>query len=131
MAYRLLIIPGENQALRALQGQLADEIEVRVFDTANDALWEAKIDPKRPANSLSEKEIKTMYDAILKVMRKGLEEGGASELSYVNALGQEGQYQKHFLAYAQDGKPCKRCGTTMEKYMLAGRGTYVCPKCQK
>lgn len=98
---------------------------------ANDALWEAKINPKRSAKSLSEKEIKTLYDAILMVLKKGLKYGGATELNYVNALGQEGQYQKHFLAYAQDGKPCKRCGTIMKKEFLGGRGTYYCPKCQR
>lgn len=45
MAYRLLIIPGENEALRALQGQMADDVEVQVLDTANDALWEVRNAP--------------------------------------------------------------------------------------
>src|SRR5689334_9202884 len=45
MAYRLLIVPGDNEALRALQGQLADDVEVRVLDTANDALWEVRNSP--------------------------------------------------------------------------------------
>src|SRR3954451_7079108 len=45
MAYRLLIIPGENEALRALPGHLAAEVEVRVLDTANDALWEVRNSP--------------------------------------------------------------------------------------
>jgi FixJ family two-component response regulator len=45
MAYRLLIIPGDNEALRALQGQLADDIEVQVLDSANDALWEVRNAP--------------------------------------------------------------------------------------
>ncbi len=45
MAYRLLIIPGENEALRALQGQMSDDVEVQVLDTANDALWEVRNAP--------------------------------------------------------------------------------------
>lgn len=45
MAYRLLIVPGDNEALRALQGQLADDIEVQVLDSANDALWEVRNSP--------------------------------------------------------------------------------------
>lgn len=45
MTYRLLIVPGDNEALRALQGQLADDVEVRVLDTANDALWEVRNSP--------------------------------------------------------------------------------------
>src|SRR5262245_56522977 len=45
MAYRLLIIPGDNADLRALSGQLAEDVEVRVLDTANDALWEVRNSP--------------------------------------------------------------------------------------
>jgi formamidopyrimidine-DNA glycosylase len=53
---------------------------------ANDGLWDAKIDPKRrKANTLSDKEIATLYASLEKVLKKGLETGGASELSYVNA----------------------------------------------
>ena len=98
---------------------------------ANDGLYDAKIDPRRKANTLSSEEIDRLYTSLIKVLQKGLEAGGASELSYVNALGQEGNYQKHFLVYAQDGKPCQRDGTIIEKIMLGGRGTYFCPKCQK
>jgi formamidopyrimidine-DNA glycosylase len=98
---------------------------------ANDGLWDAKIDPRRKANSLSDQDCKKLYASLEKVLKKGLETGGASELSYVNALGQEGEYQHHFLVYAQDGKLCKRDGTKIEKFMLGGRGTYYCPQCQK
>ena len=97
---------------------------------ANDALFEAKIDPRRKAKELSEAEIKKLYDAILKVLKKGLESGGASELSYVNVLGQEGGYQKHFLVYGREGERCKKCGGEIKKIKLGGRGTYFCPKCQ-
>jgi CheY-like chemotaxis protein len=45
MAYRLLVVPGDNDALRALPGQLAEDIEVRVLDSANDALWEVRNEP--------------------------------------------------------------------------------------
>ncbi len=45
MAYRLLVVPGDNAELRALPGQLANDVEVRVLDTANDALWEVRNSP--------------------------------------------------------------------------------------
>ncbi|OGY15466.1 MAG: DNA-formamidopyrimidine glycosylase [Candidatus Blackburnbacteria bacterium RIFCSPLOWO2_02_FULL_44_9] len=98
---------------------------------ANDGLFLAGIDPKRAAGSLTSKEVEDLYDALLTVLKRGLEYGGASELTYVNALGGEGEYQKHFLVYAQNGKPCKKCGTKIEKIKLGGRGTYFCPECQK
>jgi 23S rRNA pseudouridine1911/1915/1917 synthase len=45
MAYRLLIIPGDNADLRALSSQLAEDVEVQVLDSANDALWEVRNSP--------------------------------------------------------------------------------------
>ncbi len=97
---------------------------------ANDGLYDAKIDPRRKAHSLSDEEIGKLFTSLEKVLKKGIETGGASELSFVNALGQEGGYQKHFLVYGQEHKPCKRDGTPIKKIMLSGRGTYFCPTCQ-
>ncbi len=98
---------------------------------ANDALFDAKIDPRRKAKELSDGEIRNLYRSILKVLTLGLKNGGASELNYVNALGQEGKYQLHFLAYGRDGEKCTRCGSIIKKITLGGRGTYFCPACQK
>lgn len=98
---------------------------------ANDSLYLAKIDPRRPANSLSQEEVQVLYKAILTVLKKGLEEGGASELTFVNVLGEAGNYQNHSLVYGRQGQPCKKDGTKIIKFMLAGRGTYICPTCQK
>ncbi len=98
---------------------------------ANDALFDAGIYPMRKAKSLRPEEIKKLYNSILKVLKKGLESGGASELSFVNVLGVEGGYQEHFLVYGKEGEKCKRCGSEIKKIKLGGRGTYFCPKCQK
>lgn len=99
---------------------------------ANDALLLARIDPRRAAKGLSPREQSKLYDAILEVLKRGLKYGGATEMNFVNALGQEGGYQKYFLAYGQDGKPCpNKCGGTIKKIRIGGRGTYFCPNCQK
>jgi formamidopyrimidine-DNA glycosylase len=99
---------------------------------ANDALWLSKIDPKRKSLSLSPGEAKDLYQAILTVLTAGLKYGGASELAFVTPDGAEGEYQNHTLAYGHDGEPCERCHKAIfKKYFLGGRGTYVCPVCQK
>lgn len=98
---------------------------------ANDALFLAGIDPRRRANSLSSPEIKKLYKAILTVMEKSMKYGGASELNFVNVLGQEGEYQMHSLVYGKKGKPCPNCKSEIEKIFLGGRGTFFCEKCQK
>ena len=99
---------------------------------ANDALWLSKINPKRPAKSLDEKEAKDLYDAIHSVLKQGIKWGGASELAFVTPDGTEGKYQHHTLAYGHQGEPCERCHRArFIKFFLGGRGTYICPNCQK
>lgn len=98
---------------------------------ANDALFEARIDPRRKAKDLSDTEIETLYNAILKVLKDGLKYGGATEINFVNVLGQEGGYQDHFLVYGREKQACRVCKTPIQKIKLGGRGTYFCPACQK
>lgn len=98
---------------------------------ANDALFLAKVDPRRPAHDLEALEIRKLYRAIENVLKKGLKYGGASELSFVTPDGNEGTYQEHTLVYGREGSVCKHgCGGRIEKFMLGGRGTYWCPACQ-
>lgn len=99
---------------------------------ATDALWLSKINPKKPANELTIVQQKELYDAVHSVLKEGIRWGGASELAFVTPDGTEGQYQGHTLAYGHTGQPCDRCHKGIfEKYFLGGRGTYVCPVCQK
>jgi len=98
---------------------------------ANDALFLAKIDPRRKGKSLNVTELKKLYDAIFTVIKKSLSFGGSSDENFVNALGQDGNYQKHALVYGKQGKKCSVCNGIIEKIQLGGRGTYFCPKHQK
>ncbi len=98
---------------------------------ANDSLNLAKIDPRRKASSLKGVETKKIYNAIFEVLKNGLKYKGATELNFVNAEGQPGGYQNHFLAYGRDGEKCYNCGGIIKKIRVGGRGTYFCPKCQK
>ena len=99
---------------------------------ANDALWLAKIHPKKESKKLGNEEIRDLYDAIHKVLKKGIEKGGSSENSYVTPDGGEGEYQHFTLIYGKEGEVCERCHLTkFEKFFLSGRGTYFCPNCQK
>jgi formamidopyrimidine-DNA glycosylase len=98
---------------------------------ANDSLYDAKIDPKKPSKELSALEVRGLFNSLKKVFATGLKYGGSSELNYVNALGEDGQYQNHTLIYGKKGEKCKRDGSVIQKNYLGGRGTYFCPTCQK
>jgi formamidopyrimidine-DNA glycosylase len=97
---------------------------------ANDALFLAKIHPKRTASSLDGAERERLFRAVEAVLRKGIEAGGASEWQYVNALGVAGKYQNFFQVYGRKGKPCVVCKTPIQKITIGGRGTFFCPVCQ-
>ncbi len=124
------IIRNSNSAIKSL---LMNQKKIAGIGNiyANDALFLAKILPQRKAKTLSDSEIEALYKAIHKVLKRGLEDGGATEMNYVTPDGQPGNYQKHFLVYGKEGKPCPVCGTPIQKIKVGGRGTYFCPKCQK
>ena len=98
---------------------------------ANDALWLAKIHPERKANSLKPKEEKDLLKAVEKVLKASIAKRGSSDTDFVNPDGSEGSYQERFLVYDRKGKPCRRCNAPIEKIKVSGRGTYLCPSCQK
>ena len=98
---------------------------------ANEALFKAGINPKRRAKDITKSEAEKLYKAIFEVINKGLKYGGSSDENFVNVLGQDGEYQQHFLAYGQEKKKCSICDAIIEKIQLGGRGTYFCPKHQK
>lgn len=100
---------------------------------ANDALWEARIHPKRIGNTLTKIEAKKLRRALILVLKEGIKYGGATaaDAKYIDLHGLGGTYQEHFRVYDRSDKACLRCGSTIVKMVLGGRGTYFCPKCQK
>lgn len=98
---------------------------------ANDALWEAGVDPRRVAKTLTSAEGRAVLTAMRFVMERGILTGGASDNSYVNALGKKGSYQDEFRVYKRTGEPCMRCGSKLERVVVGGRGSWVCARCQK
>jgi formamidopyrimidine-DNA glycosylase len=98
---------------------------------ANEALFKAGIDPRRKGKEIREEEIKKLFKAISTVLEDGLKFGGSSDENFINVLGQEGEYQQHFLVYNRKGQKCVQCRGIIQKIQLGGRGTYYCEKCQK
>lgn len=98
---------------------------------ANDALFLARIDPRRPAKKITKIEAKKLFQAIEKVLKAGIKYRGASDQYYLDALGRKGSYQDHFLTYGREGKKCFDCGGEIKRIKIGGRGTFFCPRCQK
>lgn len=100
---------------------------------ANDALWEAKINPRRAANSLRKQQYQELLSAVNKVLKEGVKYGGATaaDAKYIDLHGLGGHYQEHFRVYDREGELCLRNDEgIIHKFAMGGRGTYFCPKCQ-
>ena len=98
---------------------------------ADEALFEAKIHPLRPAGSLDESEVKKLHHAIRHVLRKALAKGGASIRNYIRPSGEPGNAHDEFVVAHGVGKDCPGCGGPIERIVVRGRGTYICPHCQR
>jgi formamidopyrimidine-DNA glycosylase len=97
---------------------------------ADESLWGAKINPTRLVSSLTEAEMTLLYSEVRAVMNLSIDKGGSSNSTYVNAEGKRGSYMDFARVFRREGLSCPRCGTTIEKLRVAGRGTHICPVCQ-
>ena len=98
---------------------------------ADESLWGAKIHPKRLVNTITEQEFELLFHEMRAVMNLAVEKGGSSNHTYVNAEGKKGSYMDFARVFRREGLACPRCGTTIEKLRVAGRGTHICPFCQQ
>ena len=97
---------------------------------ADESLWGAKIHPSRQVQSITDAEFTALYTDLREVMNLAIEKGGSSNHTYINAEGKKGSYMDFARAFRREGQPCPRCGATIEKLRVAGRGTHICPVCQ-
>lgn len=99
---------------------------------ADESLFAAKIHPERRAGTLDKNETKKLLLAMRKVMDESIESGGSTMATYVRADGMRGNYLEKFAqVFRREGLACLRCGSRIEKIKVAGRGTHICPSCQK
>lgn len=100
---------------------------------ANEALFMARIDPRRSANGLSDLEVKKLRLATRDVLVQAVKKGGttANDDAYRQADGRRGGFQEYLQVYGKPGQPCPRCSGQIERIKLGGRGTFFCSRCQK
>jgi len=97
---------------------------------ADEALFRARIHPLRPAGALRGHQLGALRDAVVAVLEAGIDAGGATIDDFRHADGVRGSFQHAFLVHRRAGEPCAACGTPIRKLVAAGRGTYVCERCQ-
>jgi len=95
---------------------------------ADESLWGAKVHPGRLVSSLTDVEWHDLYTDLRVVLALSIEKGGSTAKNYLNARGEKGKYLDFARVFRREGLPCPRCGATIVKLRVAGRGTHICPQ---
>ncbi len=95
---------------------------------ADESLWRAGIHPMQKAETISDKHLKELFDAIKKTLARGIDFGGDSTSDYRNVLGEKGTFHESHRAYRRTGAPCEKkgCKGKIVRITLGGRGTHFC-----
>jgi len=97
---------------------------------ADEALFRAGIHPLRPAQRLTRKQVAALREGVVASLEGGLAAKGASIDDFRHPDGVQGSFQERFLIHLREGEPCLVCERPVRKLRAAGRGTYVCERCQ-
>ena len=99
---------------------------------ADESLFYASVHPAKKAGELTEEQVALILEGAISVMMESIDSGGSTMATYVKPDGSTGSYLENFAkVFRREGRDCARCGETILKTRVAGRGTHYCPKCQK
>jgi len=98
---------------------------------ADEALFAARVNPRRAANTLSRPAGERLHAGIRQVLEDALGDRGSSFRDYVDGRGREGGHQLNVKVFRRTGLPCYECGAPIRRVRLGGRSTHFCPKCQR
>lgn len=98
---------------------------------SSEALFNARIDPRRKVSTLSDEEFKKIVIGIQKALKVSIEKGGSTRAHFVDVEGNKGYFLDYANVYGKEGYKCNGCPGKVQKIQQAGRGTYFCPICQK
>jgi formamidopyrimidine-DNA glycosylase len=102
-----------------------------------EALFRAKLSPKRQASTIADRNGKAneravaLVEAIKAVLKDAIEAGGSSLRDHRRTDGALGDFQHNFRVYDREGQPCPGCKGKIKRIVQTGRSTFYCPSCQK
>lgn len=98
---------------------------------ACEALFDAGIDPRTRAQSLSRPRTARLLAAVQATLARALALGGSTLRDFRDAHGMSGAFQREARVYGREGQPCTACGTPIRRVVMGQRSTYFCPRCQR
>ena len=97
-----------------------------------EALWQARIDPRKAAGKVSRPALERLVPAIRDVLERSIGDGGSTLRDYAQPDGNLGYFATRFAVYGRDAKPCVREDKgVIRRIAQGGRSTWFCPRCQR
>jgi formamidopyrimidine-DNA glycosylase len=98
----------------------------------DESLHRAGIHPLARSERITRSRAARLRDEIRTTLTEAIErEGSSFDVFYRTPEGNPGSYQDQFKVYGREGEPCRTCSSTLERIVVAQRGTHVCRRCQK
>ncbi len=121
---------------RAIKPVLLDQSVIAGIGNiyADESLFAARIHPERRAASLTRREIVRLHAAIRATLAQAIQANGttlgSATTNFYSVAGRRGRNADNIRVFRRHGQPCPRCGTTIRRSVVGGRGTHFCPHCQ-
>ncbi len=97
---------------------------------ASEILFKARILPRRPAFSLTRREVKKLHRAAIDILDQAIRYRGTSMINYRDGYGRKGRFINRIKVYGREDEACSKCQSPIRKIVLSGRSTFYCEKCQ-
>ncbi|HJG79461.1 MAG TPA: bifunctional DNA-formamidopyrimidine glycosylase/DNA-(apurinic or apyrimidinic site) lyase [Brevibacterium senegalense] len=123
-----------QRSTSALKTVLMDQTVVSGIGNiyADEALFRARVHPQAVPARTRISRLRAVLEAARAVMEAALVQGGTSfDSLYVHVNGDSGYFDRSLTVYGRTGQPCLVCGTPIRRLVVGGRGTHVCPTCQR
>jgi formamidopyrimidine-DNA glycosylase len=130
---RAIVAHGLRQTSRSIKEALLDQRLVAGVGNiyAAEACFLAGLAPTRKGTSLTRAEAARLVEGVEETLAQGVRHRGTSFSDYVDASGDVGDNARHVWVFQREGKPCRRCETTIARIVQGARSTFWCPRCQR
>ena len=98
---------------------------------ADESLFQARINPKRRAQTIRAVEATKLVSAIKAILKLAVAKRGTTGNDYRDGHGNRGTYSRYLKVYGRGGQPCARCRRPLSRTVVGGRGTVYCTNCQQ
>lgn len=122
---------------RSVKELLLDQTKVAGLGNiyVSEALWRARISPRRIARNVGPVRARRLHRAIVEVLQEAVRKAGTtlgeSWMNYADSEGVPGAFQEFLNVYDREGEPCRRCRNPIRRIVQGQRSTFYCPRCQR